>query len=236
VIRVITRDGPDRPYRCHAGERRSSTAAGPWGPTSHAHRPAGPHRVAGTGGRPGPAPTRPICAGDVGRVGQHEGVPFSSSARRCAREGDVHRPEPAKCGATAPRPVAASWISRGRGRCPAAPPDAGRRRASPQRDTPERGSEIQQPVQRRAPNDGESDRTATDAVSPWPALTGHSWTVANLSNVTGVKGSQVQILSARQWENAAQGSCPERSGTAPGRFLRRFDHHFDRHQVTLTPG
>jgi hypothetical protein len=37
----------------------------------------------------------------------------------------------------------------------------------------------------------------------------------------GVKGSQVQILSARQREAAGQGPCPERSGTAPDRFSRR---------------
>src|SRR3954454_21752123 len=50
----------------------------------------------------------------------------------------------------------------------------------------------------------------------------------------GVKGSQVQILSARQRETAAQGPYPERSGTAPDRFPRRFDHHFDHHLVTLS--
>ncbi len=49
----------------------------------------------------------------------------------------------------------------------------------------------------------------------------------------GVKGSQVQILSARQRETAGQGPCSERSGTAPDCFPRRFDPRYDHHQGTL---
>src|SRR5215212_4962379 len=85
---------------------------------------------------------------------------------RRPRDGDVLRREPARCGATAPRPAAAVLNQPAVGGAqPRHQRQAGAGTA-PQRDTPERGSEVQQPIQQRAPNDGESDRTATDALSP----------------------------------------------------------------------
>src|SRR3954449_13296597 len=90
------------------------------------------------------------------------------------RDGDVLRREPAGCGATAPRPDAAVLDQPAVGGAqPRHQRQAGAGTA-PQRDTPERGGEVQQPVQQRAPDDGESDRTATDVVSPSSAPTGHS--------------------------------------------------------------
>ena len=61
-------------------------------------------------------------------------------------------------------------------------------RRSRRDDTPERGGVVQQPVQQRAPNGGESKRTATDIACRRPALIGHSRIMANPPNVTGGNG------------------------------------------------
>src|SRR3954453_13954128 len=81
------------------------------------------------------------------------------------RDGAVPGREPAGGGATAPRPDAAVLDQPAVGGAqPRHQRQAGAGTA-PQRDTPERDGKVQQPVQQRAPDDGESDRTATNAVS-----------------------------------------------------------------------
>jgi hypothetical protein len=90
-------------------------------------------------------------------------------------------------------------------------------------DAPERGGELQQPVQQRAPNRCESRRTQADDAERSPAQTAHRRTATNPSNVTGGQGVGVVMTSwqGMHWSGRASRRQLIRAAAGSSVLLRR---------------
>ena len=107
------------------------------------------------------------------------------------------------------RGVHGSGSTASRGSCARGSSSHFRLRTSHRNDTPERGGEVQQPVQQRAPNDGESRRTSAKYRTPLTCANTYQPIAVTLANVTGGQGvaasNPVSPTVGKCWSGAVSG-------------------------------